>query len=97
MKHEGARGGFSNNPTINEVVHEFGECSRHLSYDRGSARLQGIYKTVNSKWSSMIDRAYEGTTIPVLHVRRWCPCYAIQVVVHDTRLEPSEGSCCMAR
>jgi hypothetical protein len=67
VEHEVAGGGFSNNPVIDEVVHGFGERSHHPPYDRGGAKLQGIYKTLYSKWSSLIDRTYEGTTIMLLH------------------------------
>jgi hypothetical protein len=38
-----------------------------IPYDRGDARLQGIYRTLYSKWSSPIDQTYEGTIMPLLH------------------------------
>ena len=45
---------------------------------------------------SSIDRTYEGIPIPVLYARIWCPCYAIQDVVHNIRLKPAGGSSCIA-
>ena len=42
--------------------------SRHPPYDRGGVRLQGIYRTLYLKWSSPIDRVYEGIIIPLLNV-----------------------------
>ena len=84
-------------PIVDIVLYGFGERSHHPPYDRGGARLQGIYRTVYSKWSSPIDQAYEGTTIPVLHAWWWCPCYTIRVVVHNTKLEPTGGSSCVTR
>ena len=88
---------FPTIPVIDEVVYGLGECSRYPPYDRESARLQGIYITLYSKWSSPIDRVYEGTTIPLLHAWRWCTRHAIQVIVHGTKLEPAGGSPCVAR
>ena len=67
MKHKVAGGGFSNNRVIEDVVHGFEKRSRHPPYNRGGARLQGIHRTLYSKWSSPIDWAYEGITDPILH------------------------------
>ena len=67
VEHEVVRGGFPNNPIIDKVVHRFREYSCHPAYDRGGVQLQGIYRTVYSKWSSLIDQTYKGTTIPILH------------------------------
>ena len=96
IEHKVARGGFSNNPTIDEIIYEFGKHSCHPPYDWGGAWFQGIYRTVYLKWSSPIDQAYKGTTIPVLHAWWRCPSHAIQVIVHNTRLKPTRGSLCMA-
>ena len=83
--------GFPNNPTIDEIVHEFGQRSHDPKYDWGGARFQSIYRIISSEWSSPIDLAHEGSTILVLHVWWQYSSHAIQIVVHDTRLEPTKG------
>ena len=89
VENEVAWGGFPNNPTIDEVVHEIGQRSRRPIYDWGGAKLQSIIKTyfwsgVPSNWT------HKGSRILVLHVWWWYFDHAIHAIVHNITLGPPD-------
>ena len=85
VEYEVAWGGFCNNPTLNEVVHKFGQQFCHPTYVWVGAQFQRIYRTKSLEWSSPFDWAHEGSTILVLHVWWRHSNTAIWAIVHNAR------------